>query len=168
MPSPRLLAAAALIGTLGMTLGVFVSAQRGSSPSIVGVWRLSEVTITGPNARKITSPQPGLRIFTQRHYSLSEVTSDKPRPELPPQGKATDKQIADAFGPFTGQAGTYEIKGNEITTRPIAAKSPNAMQAGSFTTSTFTLEGSTLTMTTKANAAGPIANPTTFRLTRAE
>ena len=168
MPSPRLLAAAALIGTLGMTLGVVVSAQRGSSPSIVGVWRISEVTITGPNARKITSPQPGLRIFTQRHYSLSEVTADKPRPELPPQGKATDKQIADAFGPFTGQAGTYEIKGNEITTRPIAAKNPNAMQAGSFTTSTFTLDGSTLTMTTKANAAGPIANPTTVRLTRIE
>jgi hypothetical protein len=74
------------------------------------------------NARKITSPQPSVRIFTQRHYSFNDVTGDKPRPELPvaPQPQATEKQLADAFGPFTGQAGTYEVSGNEITVRPVA------------------------------------------------
>jgi hypothetical protein len=148
-------------------IGVF--AQRGNSPSIVGVWKVSEITTTGPNARKIANPQPGLRIFTQRHYSISEVTSDKPRLELPPLGQAaTDKQLSDAFGPFTGQAGTYEIKGNELTTRAAAAKSPNAMRAESFITSTFVLEGNSLTITTKVNATGPIANPTTTKYTRVE
>ena len=165
MVSKRLSIAGALV--VAAATGLF--AQRGNSPSIVGVWRVSEVTTTGPNAKKITSPQPGLRIFTQRHYSISEVTSEKPRAELPPQGQtATDKQMSDAFGPFTGQAGTYEIKGNELTVRATVAKSPNAMRAGSFITSTFVLEGNSLTITTKANATGPIANPTTIRYTRVE
>jgi hypothetical protein len=150
------------------TLGIVLFAQRGSSPSIVGVWRVSERTITGPEARKITNPQPGLRIFTQRHYSVTEVDSDKPRPELPPEGQRSDKQYADAFDPFTARAGTYEIKGNEITTRPIADKSPNAMRAGNFITFTFMIEGNTLTITGKANQAGPIANPTTTKYTRVE
>src|SRR5215467_2745870 len=78
-------------------------AQRGNSNSgIIGVWRVSE--ITGPNHKTLTTPQPGIVIFTPRYYSLNLVTSDGPRPELPPRDKATDKQIAEAFGPFAANA----------------------------------------------------------------
>ena len=155
----------ALLATLGI---VVLAAQRGSSPSIVGVWRVSERTITGPEARNITSPQPGFRIFTQHYYSVTEVDSDTPRPDLPPEGQRSDKQYVDAFDPFTARAGTYEINGNEITTRSIVDKSPNAMRAGNFITFTFMIEGDTLTITGKANRAGPIANPTTTKYTRVE
>lgn len=96
------------------------------------------------------------------------MTGDKPRPELP-EKDATDKQVADAFRPFVAQGGTYEIKGNEIITRPITAKNPNAMRKGAFQTSTFRLEGGdTLWLVSKANANGPFANPTTLKLTRLE
>ena len=95
------------------------------------------------------------------------MISDKPRPELPEKG-ATDKETADAFRPFIAQGGTYEIKGNEITYRPITAKNPNAMRTGAFQTSTFRLEGDTLWITGKANATGPIANPVTVKMTRVE
>jgi len=88
------------------------------------VWKAAEVNITGPNARKIMEPQPSLRIFTRRHYSITAVTADKPRVELPDGQKASDKQLADTFGPFLANAGTYEIRGNEITIRPTLAKSP--------------------------------------------
>jgi hypothetical protein len=159
---------AAILAAVSMAGWAVVHAQRTSSPSIVGVWRATDVTITGPNARKVTSPQPGLRIFTQRHYSITAVTADQPRPDLPPPGKATDKQLADTFGAFQANAGTYEIKGNELTTRAEVAKVPNAMQAGSFATSTFTLEGNTLTVTQKTNTNGPITNPTTIKYTRVE
>ena len=156
MLSKRVLAGGTL-AAIALVSSVAVVARQGNSPSIVGVWRVSEVTFTGPNARKLTNPQPGLRIFTQRHYSINEVTAEKSRPELP-----------DAPAQATDKAGTYEIRGNEITTRPIAAKSPNTMRPKNFNTSAIVLDGKTLTITPKSNQAGPIANPTTIRLTRIE
>ena len=124
----RLLTAAVLVGVVVGITQRSGFAQGGSSNSaVIGVWRVSEVTTTGPNGRKNTNPQPGVRIFTQRYYGIDEVTSNAPRPELPPPPKATDKQVAEAFGPFIGQAGTYEIKGNELTTKRIAAKNPGTM-----------------------------------------
>ena len=168
MTTKCLLAAAALVGVLVGISQVVGFAQRGSSSaSLVGVWKVSEVTYTGPNAKKVTNPQPGIRIFTQRYYAVDEVSADKPRPEAPEQS-ATDKQIVDAWTGFVGQGGTYEIKGNEVTTRRIAAKSPTLMKAGTFSTSTFALEGNTLTLVTKATQDGPVANPTTYKLTRLE
>jgi hypothetical protein len=149
-----------------VALAVVVAQQKPGN--IQGVWRVAEATFTGPNARTVKSPQPGIRIFTQRHYSINDVTTEKPRAEHPPQGQATDKELADAFGPYTGQAGTYELKGAEITLRVVSAKSPNAMRSGNFTTLTFRFDGEALVLTGKANAAGPIANPTTLRLTRIE
>ena len=171
MPTKRTVTAVVIF--VGVVVGIAEIvgfAQRGSSNSaVIGVLRVAEETTTGPNGRKNTNPQPSVRIFTQRYYSIDEVTSDAPRPELPPQGKATDKQVAEAFGPFTGQAGTYEIKGNELTTKRIAAKNPGTMRSGTFTTVTFRMEGKdTLWTTTKADQDGPIKNPTTTKLTRLE
>ena len=163
----RLSVAAALVGVTAI-LGALLFAQGNSNPSIVGVWKVAERTYTGPNARKITSPQPGVRIFTQRHFSISEDTSDTLR-ELPVEG-ATDKQRADVSGPFTAQAGTYEIKGNEITQRRIAAKNPNNVRPEAFFINTFRFESKDthLWLTEKANQNGPIANPIIRKLTRLE
>ena len=166
MLSKRALAGGVL-AAIAFVSSVAVVARQANSSSIVGVWRVSEVTYTGLNARKVTSPQPGLRIFTQRHYSITEVTSDTARAVIPAQG-ATEKQMAEAFGPFTGQAGTYEIRGNELTTRPIAAKNPGTMRSGFFGRAMIAVDGKTLTITGKENADGPIANPTTVKLTRVE
>ncbi|MGE3508093.1 MAG: hypothetical protein AB7N65_04340 [Vicinamibacterales bacterium] len=144
-----------------------VQGQDPSAKNIVGVWRVAERTVVGPGAKPITSVQPGIRIFTQRHYSFTDDTSDTPRPELP--ANPTDKQRSDVFTPFTAQAGTYEIKGNEITFRRLAAKSPVNVRPGSFGISTFRFEGSgTLWLTTKANQSGPVASPVTIKLTRIE
>ena len=166
----RLLAAVVFVGVVvGITLRSSLDTARAANSAAIGVWRVAEETTTGPNGRKNTNPQPGVLIFTQRYYSVNEVTANAPRPELPPPDKRTDKQVADAFGPFTGQAGTYEIKGNELTYRPIAAKNPNVMRAGHFFVDTFRMEGNnTLWLTGKANNAGPIANPGTTKLTRLE
>src|ERR1700680_1590770 len=108
------------VGFLGVLIGVVQIvgfAQLSGSSSVIGVWRESERTRTGPNARKDTNPQPSVVIFTRGYYSTDTVISDAPRPELP-QG-ATDKQIADASRSFFGLAGTYEINGNELTLKHI-------------------------------------------------
>jgi hypothetical protein len=171
MLSKRLSTAVALAGAVlgGASIVVAVAGQQrgASSPKIVGVWKQSEVTYTGPNARKDPNPQPGLLIVTRQHFSAMEVFGDKPRPELPP-ANPTDKQRADAFGQFTAQAGTYEIKGDEIIYRRIVAQSPNAMRAGNVNVATFKLEGDTLWLTPKAEGTVPVANPTTRKWTRLE
>jgi hypothetical protein len=163
------------IGT-GVVLGVFfgvarhgVSAQSNPAADIVGVWRVSEVATTGPNARTVANPQPSVGIFTRRHFSAISIESDGPRPELPPIGKRTDQQVADAFDSFRAQAGTYEINGNEITYRVVTAKNPSAMRPGNFIIDTFRFEGrDTLWVTRKATDNGPAPNPTTWKLTRLE
>jgi hypothetical protein len=166
MSAKRLLVVGVLIG-IAQIVG---HAQRGGSNSgVIGVWRVSEITFIGPNERTVTNPQPGIVIITPHYYSRNLVTSDAPRPELPPSDKRTDKQIADAFGPFTANAGTYEIRGNELTTKRIAAKNPDEMRAGNYLTFMFRLEGrDTLWLTSKTDENGPVANPTTVKLTRLE
>ena len=64
--------------------------------------------------------------------------------------------------------GTYELNGNVITLRPVAAKNPAAMTPGAYTTWSFIMEGNTLTVTAVRNQYGPVANPPTITLVRVE
>jgi hypothetical protein len=110
-----------------------------------------------------------LVIFTGKYYSIVTVNTDKPRPNLPQdKNTATASQVRDVWGPFTGQAGTYEVKGSEVTYHPNVAKNPGVMSSGSFAIDTFKIEGNTLTLVDKANRNGPAANPGTVKLTRVE
>ena len=165
----RLITVAILVVVLGGIAQMASIAQSGSASSpVIGVWRVSEVTFTGPNARTVKNPQPGIVIFTPGHYSIELVNTEAPRPELPLEG-ATDKQRADAFGPFTANAGTYAIKGNELTRTIMVAKNPRTMSGGRFNVETFKMEGkNTLWLTDKADSTGPTANPTTVKFTRLE
>jgi hypothetical protein len=87
------------------------------------------------------------------------------------------------WGPFTAQAGTYEVKGSEVTYRPSVAKNPNVMAPGNFMTDTFKIEGNTLTLVSNANRGAKegvpeedigvglrmrSGNPATIKLTRVE
>jgi len=129
-----------------------------------GVWKITHVTLTGPNAQTITNPQPGFMIFTKKYSSLVGITGDKPQPDLPQN--ATDAQKLATWNPLAATVGTYEIKGTTVTRHNIVAK--NGVKRGSFGTADFKIEGNTLTMTFKANQDGPIANPTTITLVRME
>jgi hypothetical protein len=63
----------------------------------------------------------------------------------------------------------YEIRGNEPTTKRIAAKNPAEMRAGNYLTFMFRLEGrDKLWLTSKTDENGPLATPTTVKLTRLE
>ena len=143
-------------------------AQSGKNP-LQGVWKLSEVTTTGQNASTIKNPQPGFFIFTGKYYSIVTVNSEKPRADLPQDvDTATAAQLRDAWGPFTAQTGTYEVKGSEVTVRPLAAKNPGAMNGKNFNTRSFKIEGNSLTLVDKANQNGPANNPVTRKFTRVE
>jgi hypothetical protein len=97
-------------------LAVLMVVQSASAQGkLEGVWKITQVILTGPNAPKVTNIQPSMAIFTKQYFSRVVITGDKPRPDLPQN--ATDAQKAATWGPFSAAAGTYEIKGNTITVK---------------------------------------------------
>lgn len=135
-PRRKAIVAAGIGSVLLLTsmVGLTLALQQGpSAPSLKGVWRHAEITITGPNARTIKNPQPGLLILTDKYFSITRESSDTARREVPPD-KVSDKDIAEAARGFVGQAGTYEVTGGEITLRYIVTLNPNLMRRASFTT----------------------------------
>jgi hypothetical protein len=152
-----------------LLLASTVEAQT-KTGSIQGVWQVVEVTMPGspPATINIPEPRPNLTIMTARHYSRVQVEAEGPRPVIADVAKASADQLRASWGPFVGEAGTYDVKGNVITMRPIAAKNPAAMMHGAFTTWSFKLTGDTLVVTAETNQNGPIANPVTVKAVRVE
>jgi hypothetical protein len=155
--------------SVGFLTGASVEAQTRTG-SIQGVWQVVEVRMSGPNPSTIpiAEPRPNLTIITARHYSRVQVEAEGPRPVIADAAKASADELRATWGPFVGEAGTYEIKGNLITMRPIAARNPAAMMHGAFTTWSFKLTGDTLLVTAEGNQNGPVTNPVTVKAVRVE
>jgi hypothetical protein len=153
---------------VGFLTSATVEAQTRTG-SIQGVWQVVEVRMSGANPATITipEPRPNLAIITARHYSRVQVEAEG-RPVIADVAKASADELRATWGPFVGEAGTYEIKGNLITMRPLAAKNPAAMTHGAFTTWSFKLTGDTLLITAEGNQNGPVANPVTVKAARVE
>jgi hypothetical protein len=135
------------------------AAGQSSSGSIQGVWQAVEVTFPGPNSHTISirEPRPNLTIITARHYSRVQVDADGSRPMPADITKVTADELRAMWGPFVGEAGTYELsEGNVITMHPIVAKNPAAMTSGAFTTWSYKRDGNTMWVTARANQNGPV------------
>jgi hypothetical protein len=156
-----------------------MSAQ--SNQSIRGVWRVAEITITdSPAGRQDpfgafsagthTRFQPGLMVFTGKHYSRTTDTAAEPRPTTPYKtpGKPTLEELQAEWGPFVANAGTYEISGTTVTLRAIVAKNPRAQRDKNFTRLTFKLDGNNLWLTPLENESGQIPNPVMSKYVRVE
>jgi hypothetical protein len=159
-----------LVPLLGV--GLLASDHASAQPkqgSIQGVWQAVEVTLSGPDAHTIAipEPRPNLTIITARHHCRVQVEAPT-RPILADVTKASADELRAAWGPFFGEAGTYEIDGNVITMHPIAAKNPAAMKPDAFSTWSYKLEGDTLWVTAQKNQGGPIAHPVTVKAIRVE
>ena len=163
-------AMAGLMALVGAPL--FAQSGAGSQSTIQGVWRITEVTRTGPNASTNSSPQPSQYIFTPKHYSLIRVNPERRRARTCPvdrEQSATAAQLLAVFGndALSAQSGTYEVASGKLTTRALVARGTAPMASAAFTTSSYKVDGKTLTITQERNAAGqPVANPTTWKLTR--
>jgi hypothetical protein len=159
------------VGACMAALAVLVIVQSASAQGkLEGVWRVSEVTVTGANARKITvaATHPSVIIFTKKHFSFLNIkTANGLRPELPQKG-ATDAQKVAAWTPVAAFAGSYEVKGNILTYRSIVDMDPNGMVPGNFGTNEFKIQGDTLITTPKTDQNGPIANPLVTKFIRVE
>ena len=151
--------------------------------AIRGVWRNTERVIpatTEPGARldpfghvpagTQTNVQPGLLIFTERHFSRTTDTAVQPRPTTPyaTPGTPTVEELQSRWGPFAANAGTYELSGDTLTLRAIVAKEPGDQAVGGFARLRVTLEGNVLSLTPFERSDGRIAAGVTSRYVRIE
>lgn len=133
-----------------------------------GVWRTVEVTVPGPTPQTF-KPAATLAIFHGRHYSRVEVHAEPGRPALKDPSVATADELRAVWGPFVGEAGTFDVSGrNVVTMQATVAKNPGAMMNGATSVFTYERHGDTLTLTQVRTPAGPSANPVAIRLARIE
>ena len=139
--------------TLLMSLGAVGSpaAQDQKKTTVEGVWKVAEVVVPGATpaekAPTVTSPQPGLLIFTKGYYSATLVMGGQARPAVEPpkdpQNLTDAEKLAryEQWRPFTANAGTYEVKGATIIRRPSVAKNASVMTSTTPITAEFKLDG---------------------------
>jgi hypothetical protein len=159
--------ALAALAALALVAGASgaAAATKGKAGSIEGVWKVTDVVITGANPLKIPHPQESLYIFSGGHYANVVVTGDKPRtasPAFKDPAKPTDAEKLtryEEWAPFGGQAGTYAVKGAKLTRTPIVAKAVAAVAAGAYDAD-MKLTADTLVLTTHASAGQPARDQT--------
>ena len=147
-------------------LGLLAAVDRSAPPAprIVGAWRAVEVTMTAPIVQTI-EPGPNLGVFSATRYSRTLVTGIQT--PLDDSRDATADELRSAWGPFVGEAGTYEMSDRLMTLRPIAAK--NAAAVGKPIVFSYRwLDSDTLLLTAVSDRNGPVAHPETIRLLRVE
>jgi hypothetical protein len=165
--SPIAISCWALVAAFAMIMIGRPSAQEAGA-TFEGVWRTIEVTVPGPAAQTFR-PQATLAMFHGRHYSRIEVHADRPRPLLADPATASADQLRAVWGPFVGEAGTFELSGKDvITMRASVAKNPAAMASGASSVYTYRREGGLLTLTQVRTLNGPAANPIIVTLQRVE
>jgi hypothetical protein len=164
-----------ILTVVGLVVALVVGASiigQSQSPSLQGAWQVTEVVVSGANPSTNKTPQPGLYLFTKQHYSILAVNGTSPRKSFEAAAdpnKLTDAEKMaryEAWDAFTANSGTYEVKGNTFTTKPLVAKNPSVM-GGPGQTREFKIDGKTLTLIQKS-AAGQPGSETRTTLTRVE
>jgi len=133
--------------TIGV-LGTILNAQGSARKPIEGVWKVTEIVVTGADASNVPNPQPSLVIFTATHYSMMYVTDSQARKPFKAEDPTNAEKIA-AFDSFVANTGTYDLSGTTLTIRPVVARNPGFM-AGGFDKYQFRIDGSTMTLTEKS------------------
>jgi hypothetical protein len=138
-----------------------------SEDPVEGAWQVVEVVTTGPEARTVSNPQPGWRMFIDGHYTLLVTNSFEPRPRLPPYDSATAEQLLAVIGPvFSAVGGDYTIEGDTVSVNRTIAKNPNVVGLNVRDRTTFRRAGDSLWLTPVSTSAGPVENPSTSKFVR--
>jgi len=135
--------------------------------ALQGVWRTVEVAVQG-SAPQTFRPGATLAIIHGRHYSRVEVHAEGPRPLLKDPAAASADELRAVWGPFVGEAGTFDLSGNVVTMQALVAKNPEAMTNGATSVYTYQRNGDTLTLTQVRTHLGPSPTPATIKLVRVE
>ena len=128
-----------ILASLAATSLVFSAWDAFSAPtlttkSLEGVWKVTKVVKTGPNAGTDSHPQPSLAIYSRGYYSILRDNAAEPRKPATvkdPQKPTDAEKIAkyDEWSPYAASGGTYEVKGRSFITHNLVAKQAGAMTA---------------------------------------
>jgi hypothetical protein len=132
-----------------------------------GIMTAAENPLQG--AWQVTNPAGGMAgifIFSGKHYSMMAASTD--RPDISDLSKATADDMRALYGPMVGNAGVYEISGNQVTIRPLVAKIPVVMKPGAYEVYEFAVANNSLTLTQRRNVRGPVERGNVWTLTRVE
>ncbi len=110
--------------------------------AVEGVWKQVHVTTATGD---FDTTQPSILLFTAGHYASLTVRGIEPRETFPEE--PTDEQRLAAWSRFFASAGTYEVRGNEIHTKVIVARNPNATAEQVEFSRTFEVDGDTMVRT---------------------
>ncbi len=124
-------------------------AKESAAQSIEGAWKLVE--IISPDGVKNSAPQPGMWMFTEKHYGLGMVLGTKVRVQPDAVAQALGVKKVSLWDAFVANTGTYSVSGNMLTTVPIVAEAEEAMTNGFLLKYEMNFEGNdTVSLTTKA------------------
>ena len=120
------------------------AAQTGGS--LMGVWKVTQ-TKTVYEGKEYLNPnaQPGLIIFTERHYSIVWIPARESRKTSAKTWFPTDEEKVYDFDTIVVNSGTYEVQDSTLTVHPFVAKTPEFM--GGRATYSYRLSGDKLWLT---------------------
>ena len=162
----KVLASLSVVSTT-LLLAMVAPLTADDSRAFEGVWRTVEVVVNGPKPQTFR-PRATLAIFHGKHYSRVEVHAESPLPLLKDPVTASADELRAVWGPFVGEAGTFDLRGNVMTMQALVAKNPAAMTNGATSVYTYQRSGDTLTLTQVRTHLGPSPVPVTIKLVRVE
>lgn len=140
--------------------------QPGRNP-FVGAWIITRAAVTDPAGTTVDeNPEPGLYIFTERHFSNMLIPGAE---RVPFREEGTAAERLAAYDNFIADAGTYEYTDTTLTVRNIIAKVPNVMPpyASGPVTYQWRLDGEALVLSLRG-AWAPVEGQITYTLSRRE
>ena len=164
----KVLASLSVVSAALLLATVAASTAVESRADFEGVWRTVDVVVAEPTRQQTFRPGATLAIFHGRHYSRVEVHAEGARPVLKDSAAASADELRAVWGPFVGEAGTFDLSGNVMTMQALVAKNPAAMTKGATSVYTYQRDGDTLTLTQVRTHVGPSPAPVTVKLVRVE
>ncbi len=147
----RQLTLIAVLAIVAVSIAAFRPAATTDAHAVEGVWKMVHVTrIDADSTQENEITTPSLMIFTATHYAAVRAGQREELGEDP-----TDEQLLAAWRDFNANAGTYKVEGNEIHTKVIVAKSPNATAEQREGHTPFEVDGDTM-YRTWTNAQGTV------------
>jgi hypothetical protein len=136
------------------------SVERLSAQALEGAWIRTEGITTAGVA---TASPPAVRTFIDGYFSWMQAPANRSQPD----STATAAQLRAAWGAgVTARSGRYEVVGQTMTERPIAAKNPVDMLPSSFATFAIRLVADSMWITQIVNDAGMVINTGTGKYVR--
>lgn len=164
-----LLIASMIVGLHGCRRVEGVKHQIAHRSPLVGAWLITATSVTTPMGASVNEdPQPGLYIFTERHFSNMLIPN--PEGRLPFSADRTAEERLAAYDNFIADAGTYLLTDSTLIAENIIAKVPNVMpphRSSSSLTYRYRFEGDSLVLTLRGGWA-PRNGQITYRLVRLE